>query len=142
MMKRRTSPSQYGSILINGAGGKYGKFGFIHDYNIDHRTEKQKESWALTQIYEAVNHSVKRYVEDVENMVVEEAVSPELGMNTRIGTVEQSPDMIESYISPCPHHSGIRIAIVLFSFFDEDIRRYTFLHLLQFPCGHWDRESR
>ena len=75
------SPSQYGGIMLNGAGRKYGKFGYIHDYSIDHRTEKQKESWPTTQIYAAVNHAVDRYVEDVNNHMVENAVLAKINEN-------------------------------------------------------------
>lgn len=65
------SPTQYGGIMLNGAGSKWGKFGHIDDYAIDHRTESQKKAYRVTQVYNAVNHTVDRYVEDVKNNAVE-----------------------------------------------------------------------
>ncbi|MCR5405126.1 MAG: hypothetical protein K6E91_15090 [Butyrivibrio sp.] len=59
------SPSQYGSILVNGAGSEFGKFGHIDEYSYDHRTDEQKSQWAMTQIYNHVNHDMGNYVSDV-----------------------------------------------------------------------------
>lgn len=70
------SPDQYGSILVNGAGSKYGKFGHLDSYSVDHRTDAQKKQYSITQIYNHVNHEMKYYVEDVKNKKVECDLAP------------------------------------------------------------------
>ena len=60
------SPSQYGSIMVNGAGTKFGKFGHLDDYTYEHRTEKQRKQLDPLQVANAVNHDMDNYVKDVE----------------------------------------------------------------------------
>ena len=61
------SPLQYGYMLLNGAGSKFGKFGHMDTFYKDYRTaEQQKDSW-LTQFKGAVNHKIKNYQKAMEN---------------------------------------------------------------------------
>ena len=59
------SPTQFGSIMVYGAGSKYGKFGHMDSYAAEHRTEEQKGQMGLFQIYEHVNHNMDYYLKDL-----------------------------------------------------------------------------
>ncbi len=70
------SPTQFGPESMpgsghgDGAGQKYGKFGHMDSYAIDHRTEEQKHQETGVQVLAAINHSISRYMEDVKDGMV------------------------------------------------------------------------
>ncbi len=61
------SPKDQGYTLTGGAGSKYGKFGHMDSYEIDRRTEAQKDDWIWNKIKDHVNHNMDYYVTDTYN---------------------------------------------------------------------------
>ncbi len=59
------SPYQQGSVMRNGAGTKFGKFGHLDAYTYDHRSPSEKTQANFFQTISAVNHSMDNYVADV-----------------------------------------------------------------------------
>lgn len=61
------SPRDQGNKLTGGAGSKYGKFGHMDSYEIDRRTEAQKNDWWWNKIRDHINHNMDYYVTDTYN---------------------------------------------------------------------------
>lgn len=65
------SPTQYGNYMKgsgknDGAGQKYGKFGHMDSYTVEHRTEAEQQQNELAQIYNAINHQIGNYITDIK----------------------------------------------------------------------------
>lgn len=60
------SPAQYGWMLINGAGGKYGKIGHLDSFEYDYRDPVLASWWgAVVQVSNHINHDMGNYLEAV-----------------------------------------------------------------------------
>ena len=65
------SPTQYGYYMKgsgknDGAGQKYGKFGHMDSYTVEHRTIAQQQQIEYLQVYNAINHQIGNYITDIK----------------------------------------------------------------------------
>ena len=65
------SPEHFGSSLISGMGGGYGKFGHMDIYSKEHRTSSEANMAAPIQIAAHINHDMDKYLKDVNNGLVQ-----------------------------------------------------------------------
>ena len=108
------SPEHFGSSLISGMGGGYGKFGHMDIYSKDHRTNSEANMAAPIQIAAHINHDMDKYMKDVKNGLVQ--------CSSAYKGPQSKAAMYRTYIDVLQRHEDHILRYQKDAWFDADTR--------------------
>ena len=91
------SPKHYGKrqYMLTGMGSGVGKFGHLEIYSHEHRTIGDQMKSTVTQMYDAVNHGMAKYLQDLEELYVVSV--PNCGTGFRCRSIIGCPVDVDVY---------------------------------------------